>query len=105
MRSVTARAGEPVRIAADEYRFDPNRIVVKRAGRGAATLRIVLANRGSLAHNLHVRDGDRDLGSIQSFRPGEERSLSVRLQTGSYRFVCTVADHEELGMVGEIEVR
>jgi plastocyanin len=91
-------------MSAEEYRFDPARIVVKARGR-AARLRIVLANRGSLAHNIHVRDGDGDLADTPSFQPGRERAVAARLSPGTYDFRCTVGDHEELGMTGRIEVR
>ena len=103
-RSVTVRPEETVDIVADEYRFDPSRILVKSAGRNIR-LRVVLDNRGSLAHNIHVRAGEREVAGLRSFPPGEKRPLSANLQPGEYDFVCTVADHEELGMVGRLAVR
>ena len=102
--SVTVRPEETIDIVADEYRFDPARILVKSAGRNIR-LRVVLDNRGSLAHNLHVRDGEREIAGLRSFPPEEKRPLSANLQPGEYDFVCTVADHEELGMVGRLEIR
>ena len=104
MRSVAVGANETVEIRAEEYRFDPGGVVVRGAGRGAR-LRISMRNRGKLAHNLHVREGDRELASMPSFPPGQERSLSASLPPGEYDFVCTVADHEDLGMVGKLQVR
>ncbi len=103
-RSVTVRPEETIDVGADEYRFDPGRIVVKSAGRDVR-LRVVLDNRGSLAHNLHVLDGERQIAGLRSFPPGEKRPLSTNLRPGEYDYVCTVADHEELGMVGKLEVR
>ncbi len=103
-RSVTVRPEQTVQMVADEYRFDPGRILVKAAGR-TIRLRVVLDNRGSLAHNIHVRDGDRELAGVRSFPPGERRPLSANLRPGEYEYVCTVGDHEELGMVGRLEIR
>ena len=103
-RSVTVRPEETVDVRGDEYRFDPSRIVVKAGGRNVK-LRLLLDNRGSLAHNIHVRRGDRDIAGLRSFPPGEKRLLSANLQPGDYDFVCTVADHEELGMTGKLEIR
>ena len=103
-RSVTVRPEGTVAIGADEYRFDPSRIVVRGGGRNVR-LRLVLANRGELAHNLHVLDGDREIAGLRSFAAGEKRPLSTNLRPGKYDYVCTVADHEELGMVGKLEVR
>ncbi len=104
VRSLAVRPGTTVQMRADEYRFDPGRIVVRGAGR-AARLRIVLANRGTLAHNIHVREAGRDIAATRSFRPGGERAVGVALRPGSYGYVCTVGDHEELGMTGALEVR
>ena len=100
-RLVRVAAGEPIRVTAKEYSFDPGRIVV--AGK-AAKLRITLDNRGTLAHNLKVLEGERELGGLESFPAGERRSASVAVQPGKYRLVCTVADHRELGMEGELEI-
>ena len=102
--TVTVRPEKTVDIVADEYRFDPARIIVKSAGRNVR-LRVALDNRGTLAHNIHVLDGDRELAGLRSFPPGEKRPLSVNLLPGEYDYVCTVADHEELGMVGRLEIR
>ena len=93
-----------VQMGADEYRFDPWRITVRAKGQ-RARLKIVLSNKGSLAHNIHIREGDRDLAETPSFPDGQSRSVSATLPPGSYRYVCTVADHEDLGMVGDLEVR
>ena len=100
-RTAELKADEPIRMTADEYRFDPGAIKAASAARG---IRITLVNRGKLAHNIRVMDGDRELGGVQSFPPGEERSATVRLAPGTYRFVCTVGDHEQLGMKGELVV-
>jgi plastocyanin len=99
--AVTAEARQGLRVAGDEYKFDPSEVVVT----GGGPLRITLENKGSLAHNLKVLRGDDDLGGTPTFQGGETRSGSVRLEPGRYRMVCTVGNHEELGMTGELEVR
>ena len=101
-RTVTVPGDQGIRIEGDEYSFDPARVVATGA---PPRLRITLDNVGSLAHNVRVIDGDRDLGGLRSFPSGEERETTVRIPAGKYRLVCTVADHEELGMKGELEVR
>ena len=101
-RTVTVPGDQAIRLDGDEYKFDPARVVVTGA---PPRLRVALDNVGSLAHNLRVLNSDRDLGGLRSFPSGEKRETSVRLPPGKYRLVCTVADHEELGMKGELEVR
>ena len=100
VRTETVAPGGAVRVIAKEYSFDPGRI---EAGDGAP-LRVTLVNDGSLAHDLKVLDGDREVGGIKSFPAGEERRFSVDVPAGSYSLVCTVADHREKGMVGELRV-
>jgi len=104
--SVTVKAGGQVRVVGTEYAFDPSAVVLA-GGRpnAAATLEITLDNEGALAHNLRVLRGDEELGGTPTFPGGRAESARVRLDPGSYRMVCTVGSHEELGMVGTLEVR
>jgi plastocyanin len=101
-QSVTVDAAEGVEVLAGEYFFDPETIVVDG---GPQAPEITLENEGSLAHNLRVLDGDEEIGGTPTFAGGETRSTTVELDPGAYRFVCTVGNHEELGMVGDLEVR
>jgi plastocyanin len=99
-RTVTFEQGQTVRVTGSEYEFDPSTVVV-RAGR----VRIELANEGSLAHNLKLFEGERDLGGTPTFPGGGTEAADVELERGTYRMVCTVGDHEELGMTGTLEAR
>jgi plastocyanin len=99
-RSATFQQGQPVRVVADEYDFDPATAIVS-AGR----VRVELANEGSLAHNLELHDGDRLLGKTPTFPGGRTESVTLELEPGKYRMVCTVGDHEDLGMTGTLEAR
>jgi len=99
-RTVTAPASGAVRVVAKEYSFDPATIVM----RGPGTLRVTLANEGSLAHNLRLTKDGEELGGTPSFPAGESRSARLRVERGSYEFICTVGDHAELGMRGTLKV-
>ena len=85
---------------AKDYSFDPSTIVM----RGPGTLRVTLVNEGSLAHNLRLMKDDEELGGTPSFPAGESRSARLRVERGSYEFICTVGDHAELGMRGTLKV-
>ena len=100
-RTVTTRGGSTLRVTAKEYSFDPARVVVK----GAGPLTIDLRNAGRLAHNLRLRQGGSEIGGTPTFPGGGTESGRVRLQPGTYQFVCTVGDHAELGMRGELQVK
>jgi plastocyanin len=99
-RTVTAPESGAVRVAAKEYSFDPSTIVM----RGAGILRVRLVNEGSLAHNLKLMKDGEELGGTPSFPAGGSRSAQVRVEPGSYEFICTVGDHADLGMKGTLRV-
>jgi plastocyanin len=100
-RTATVPANATLPVTATEYAFDPGAVVV----RGAGPLTIKLRNDGSLAHNLKLRRQGEDMGGTPSFAGGETRSARVNLEHGNYEMVCTVGDHEELGMTGTLTVR
>jgi plastocyanin len=100
-RTVTVASGAAVTVKAHEYRFDPDRVVV----RGPGTLTIRLRNDGDLAHNIRVRRGGEEVGGTPSFPPGRTESAQLRLRPGKYELLCTVGDHADLGMTGVLEVK
>ncbi len=100
-RTVKADPGETVAVVADEYSFDPETIVLSGAGR----FEVSLDNEGSLAHNLRVFDGATEIGGTPTFAGGDARPGVVRVEPGEYELVCTVGDHEELGMKGTLTVK
>jgi plastocyanin len=100
--STTVEAGRSVTIVGDEYSFKPSTVVVQGAGR----LTITLKNDGSLAHDLKVFSDGQELGGTPIFQGGgTTKSGTVNLEPGSYRFICTVGNHEQLGMRGKLEVK
>lgn len=101
-RSVTLGPAEPLRVSASEYSFDPGTVTVRGS---PPRLEVTLRNSGSLAHDFVVLDGEQELGGTPTIPSGDRRTASVELERGSYRFVCTVGDHRELGMEGELTIR
>jgi plastocyanin len=98
-RTVTVPAGQPANVSGREYRFDPSGLVV-----AAGKVRLRFSNEGSLAHDLRVFRGSRDLGGTPAFQHGT-RTAQLDLPPGTYRMECTVGDHAELGMRGSLRVR
>lgn len=92
----------------DEYRIVPQDIVVK-PGR----LKIVVRNTGRLTHNLVVQippdkpDGKPVLvNRTATMQPGQTADpIKVTLRPGEYRLVCTIANHDDLGQFGTLEVK
>jgi uncharacterized cupredoxin-like copper-binding protein len=115
--AVLAGCGEPevyrtdrpiLRVKLDEYRIVPQNASVK-AGR----MKFAVRNTGKLTHNLVIQlVPDRfaarpiEIGrtqTMQSQQTGEP--IKLELTPGTYRLVCTIANHKDLGQFGELKVR
>jgi hypothetical protein len=103
------RTDRPIlRITLDEYRIVPQRIVVQ-PGR----MKFDVRNTGRHAtHNLAVQipegpDGKPvELNRTETIQPGERAApIKMTLQPGKYRLVCTIANHDDLGQYGTLEVQ
>jgi plastocyanin len=101
--SVTAASGQPVPVKGYEYGFDPGTITI-RGARSEAQVRFELKNDGTLPHDLHVREGDEELGGTDAIGGGESAGATVRLARGEYEVYCSIGDHAELGMTGTLRV-
>ena len=100
-RTVTVQKGETATVVAKEYSFDPETIVLTGGGK----LTVELDNEGTLAHNLRVLDGGKDIGGTPTFVGGEPRTGTLEVEAGEYELLCTVGDHAALGMKGKLTVR
>ena len=89
-----------VAITLDDFSITPQEL---RARRGRVTF--TATNGGRLPHNFRLRRGDDEPIQITTLLPGRSGSASARLRRGEYDMVCTVSNHEELGMRGTLVVR
>ncbi len=89
-----------VEVVLDDFHIEPQRI---RARPGPTTF--VATNEGRLGHNFRLRRGNGEPLRILTMLPGESDRGTVDLVRGDYLMVCTVANHEELGMSGTLIVR
>jgi plastocyanin len=101
VRRATVNPNSTLRVTAEEYSFDPGRVVV----RGAGPLTIRLQNAGDLAHDLRLRREGEEAGGTPVLPGGQTESARVNLEHGNYEMFCSVGDHAELGMTGEFQVR
>lgn len=69
----------------------------------AGKVTIDFDNPSAIPHNVVIEEGEKELAGFEPITEGKE-SLSADLQPGSYMYVCTVAGHEEAGMVGTLTV-
>jgi uncharacterized cupredoxin-like copper-binding protein len=97
-----------VRLTLDEYRIVPQDVVVK-PGR----MKFVVRNTGRLTHNLVIQvppdkpDGKPVLvNRTATMQPGQTAEpIKVNLAPGTYRLVCTIANHDDLGQFGTLKVQ
>jgi uncharacterized cupredoxin-like copper-binding protein len=97
-----------VRVTLDEYRIVPQNISI-RPGR----IKFVVRNAGRLTHNLVVQNERADGTFIElpgrrvvTMQPGQTAEpIKLDLTAGTYRLVCTIANHDDLGQFGRLEVQ
>lgn len=95
-----------LRLRLDEYRIVPQALRVREG-----KVRIVIRNEGRLTHNVKVEELTNEegatpvvYGGTETTQPGQRTSATIRLLRGTYRLVCTIGNHENLGQYGELEV-
>jgi uncharacterized cupredoxin-like copper-binding protein len=94
-----ARDGR-VEIVLDDFLIRPQNV---RAEAGELTFAVT--NGGRLGHNFRVRDRDGEPVAVTTLLPGDAARETVTLPRGEYKMLCTVANHEQLGMTGRLVVR
>jgi len=102
------RTDRPIlRLKLDEYRVVPQNIVVQ-PGR----MKFDVRNGGRLTHNLAIQipegpDGKPvEINRTATMQPGERAEpIKVTLLPGEYRLVCTIANHDDLGQYGALQVQ
>ncbi|UOQ94021.1 plastocyanin/azurin family copper-binding protein [Halobacillus shinanisalinarum] len=107
--------GNNLRIKADEFTFSPNKTKIQVGER----VTLSLENNGEIQHDLEIinltveeaeKNKTHDHGEENDnihvhAAPGEEKSVSfVPVESGTYRFICTLPGHQESGMFGTIKV-
>ena len=97
--AASARDGR-IAITLDDYFISPQEV---RARTGRITFAVT--NRGRVGHNFRVRDEDGERVQVTTLLPGDSATEPADLPRGEYTMVCTVANHEELGMSGRLIVR
>jgi uncharacterized cupredoxin-like copper-binding protein len=92
---------ETVKISETDFKLDPEDPTVKP---GEVTFDVT--NDGDTLHNLEVEGPSGEAELAEDLQPGDSGEFSVNLsEPGTYKMYCPVANHEDLGMVGEVTVK
>jgi plastocyanin len=88
-------------VTLDDYLIRPQEVRVPGGGK---RLTVTVTNRGRLGHTFRIRAKSRNVLAFTTLQPGETKTRSFRLKRGTYTMYCVLANHEELGMYGTLEV-
>jgi plastocyanin len=99
-KTLTAVPGGAIGMVAREYEFDPVAIELERPGQ----LGLAIVNQGSLAHNLKLTKDGEEVAGTPVLDAGRSDVLHVDVESGEYEYVCTVGDHADRGMKGQLRV-
>jgi plastocyanin len=102
--TLTIKSGQPVPVKGYEYGFEPGTITVQ-SGNTEVAVQFELTNDGSLPHDLHVREGDEELGGTDAIGGGKKTRSTISVPPGEYEFYCSIGDHADLGMKGKLTVK
>jgi plastocyanin len=92
-------------------RLDEYRIVPQRISAPAGKLRVAARNEGLLTHNLVIETDPKNPHAtprrrkLRTLHSGQRTERSFTIRPGTYRLVCTIANHETLGQYGTLIVR
>jgi plastocyanin len=100
-RGETVRvAGGTVALRESDFRIVPQRVRVRP---GQVTFAVT--NDSHLPHNWQLRGRGGVRGRIETLKPGDTGTVTVRLRRGTYRMYCGIGHHEELGEYGTVSAR
>ena len=91
-------SGESIAISETDFALDP---ADPTTAAGDVTFEV--SNDGEFPHNLEV-EGNGVEEVTDTIDPGGSDSLTVSLEPGSYEIYCSIGDHAEQGMTGELTV-
>jgi plastocyanin len=93
--------GEAIEVAADpggEFAFEQDSL---SAPAGSVTFE--LTNQANIPHDFKIEKDGEDIGGTEAVTGGTAEA-TVELEAGEYTFYCSVGDHREQGMEGELTV-
>jgi uncharacterized cupredoxin-like copper-binding protein len=87
-------------VVASDFKFEPRALTI-----GAGPASFTIRNQGVIDHDYVIWDDRRQvLAGSEVLGPGRTGTFDATLSAGTYRVVCTVPGHLEVGMVGELVV-
>jgi glucose/arabinose dehydrogenase/plastocyanin len=89
-------AAEAIVIGMYDIYFEPDRVRMP----ANTDVRFVFENRGAAPHNFEIKERDISI----DVAPGETAEAVINLPPGTYKFICNVPGHKQVGMNGALVV-
>ena len=90
-------AADVIVIGMFDMYFEPERIRIP----AKTDVRLIFENRGAAPHNFEIKDLDISV----DVAPGETGEVVINLPAKTYKFICNVPGHRQVGMNGALVVR
>lgn len=94
-------AGAPVAVAADpggDLAFEQDALTAP-----AGSVTFEFTNEANIPHDFKIEKDGKEVGGTQPIT-GDTAEATVELEAGTYTFYCSVGNHREEGMEGELTV-
>lgn len=88
----------PINVVAEDFSFS-----LDSSQAESGTITFSVENNGFMNHDFAIR-GNGVQQKTPMIEPGENATLTVELEPGTYTYICTVPGHEQLGMHGTFTV-
>jgi nitrosocyanin len=87
-----------ISVESDEFKFAPETITAKKGDK----IKITFTNKGSFSHNFSIPDFGLESRTITRNESDAIEFTADRV--GTFRIICTVTGHENLGMTGTLTI-
>ena len=94
---VSTDAADEIVIGMYDMYFEPDRIRIP----ANTDVRLIFENRGAAPHNFEIKERDISV----DVAPGETGEVVIKLPAGTYKFICNVPGHKQVGMNGALVVQ
>ena len=96
--SPSAVNGTEVTVEGSEFKLTPSKITVKKGEK----VKLTFKNTGKFPHDYVISELN---VTTKRINPGETDTVEFTPEkTGEFKFICSVGNHEEQGMVGTLTV-
>lgn len=95
--AAAAQAGGQQVIELYDFYFTPDRFTIS----ANSDVPVTIVNQGDAPHNFEIKEQDISV----DVAPGQREEVVINLPPGTYKFICNVPGHKQVGMNGSLVVK